>query len=491
VGRASASRPLEEMTEPADPLSPRLGAVVLAAGQGTRMRSRLPKVLHPLAGQPMVDHVLAAVMAAGAAEALLVVGREAAEVRAALDGRVRFVEQAKPLGTGDAVRCACAELDASLERVLVVYGDTPLLTGETLRVLATRDPAAAVTMLTMVVADPAGYGRLVRDAAGRVCRLVEDADASGPQREIREVNVGAYVFNAAWLRGALSSLRRSASGEYYLTDLIASAADAGHSVATVQLDDPIEGLGVNDRVQLATAEAVLRERVRERLMRSGVTLIDPASTFVDSTVEVGPDTVLHPHTFLCGHTRVGAGCEIGPSSQVVDTEVGDRCRIWWSVLEEAVLADEVQVGPFSHLRPGARLARGVTLGNYAEVKNSTIGENVQQHHFSYIGDAEVGKDSNIGAGTITCNYDGENKLRTEIGERVFIGSDTMLVAPLKIGSDSATGAGTVVVKDVPEGKLVVGVPGRVVRDRVPPAAAEDNPADASAERPAEPEARSP
>jgi bifunctional UDP-N-acetylglucosamine pyrophosphorylase/glucosamine-1-phosphate N-acetyltransferase len=455
------------MSEPADPSHSSLGAIVLAAGQGTRMRSRLPKVLHPLAGQPMVAHVLDAAAAVGAADVVLVVGHGAEQVRAVLGDRVRYAVQAEQLGTGHAVLQACPLLAPSLARVLVLYGDTPLLRSETLTALARAGREATIAVLSMELADPTGYGRLVRDAEGRVTRLVEDRDSTPEQRALAEVNAGAYVFDAAWLRASLPRLRPAPGGEIYLTDLVGLAAEEGRDVVAVRLADAAEGLGVNDRVQLAQAEAALRARVRERLMRAGVTLVDPASTFVDATVEIGPDTVIHPHTFLRGRTRIGAGCEIGPSSQLEDTVVGDRCRVVWSLLEGAELADEVEVGPYSHLRPGARLARGVQIGNYAEVKNSTLHENVQQHHFSYIGDAELGRNTNVGAGTITCNFDGEQKHRTEIGEDVFIGSDTLLVAPVRMGDGSATGSGAVVTRDIPAGKLAIGMPAKVLRDRVP------------------------
>jgi bifunctional UDP-N-acetylglucosamine pyrophosphorylase/glucosamine-1-phosphate N-acetyltransferase len=454
------------------------------------MRSQLPKVLHPVAGQPMILHVLDALAAAGSAETVLVVGHGAEQVRAAVSDRARYADQPEQLGTGHAVQQAMPYLSADVERVVVLYGDTPLLTPDTLRRLLNAridesggphprsapsslggpggPPAPTLTLLTMDVPDPAGYGRVVRDAAGRVVGLVEEQAATPDQRAVREVNVGAYVIDAAWLRATLPTLQPSASGERYLTDLVALAAREGRSVTAVPLVDPVEGLGVNDRVQLAQAEAVLRGRVRERLMRAGVTLIDPDTVYVDATVTVGPDTVIHPQTFLRGRTHIGAGCEIGPSTQIEDSEVGDGCRVSWSMVEGATLAAEVQVGPFAHLRPGARLARGVQIGNYAEVKNSMLHENVEQHHFSYIGDAELGRGTNVGAGTITCNFDGVNKHHTQVGERVFLGSDTLLVAPVEVGDGSATGSGAVVTRSVPPGKLAVGVPAKVLRDWVPP-----------------------
>ncbi len=421
----------------------------------------------------MVTHVLDAATAAGAHDVVLVVGHGAEQVRAALGDRVRYADQAEQLGTGHAVLQACPLLPADLEQVLVLYGDTPLLRPDTLAALVRAGREATIALLTMEVDDPSGYGRVVRAPDGRVLVLVEDREATSEQRVVREVNAGAYVFDAVWLRARLPKLRAAPGGEIYLTDLVGVAVEEGLGVATVALADPAEGLGVNDRVQLAQAEAALRTRVRERLMRAGVTFVDPPSTFVDATVEIGPDTVVYPHTFLRGRTRIGAGCEIGPSSQLDDTVVGDNCRVCWSILDGATLADEVQVGPFSRLRPGARLARGVQVGNYAEVKNSTLHENVQQHHFSYIGDAELGRNTNVGAGTITCNFDGEQKHFTTIGADVFLGSDTLLVAPVTIGDGSATGSGSIVTRDIPPNKMAWGVPARVHRDRVVSPGAED------------------
>jgi bifunctional UDP-N-acetylglucosamine pyrophosphorylase / glucosamine-1-phosphate N-acetyltransferase len=430
------------------------------------MRSLLPKVLHPLAGQPMVTHVLDAAAAAGAHDVVLIVGHGAEQVRAALGDRVRYAVQAEQRGTGHAVLQGCPLLSPTTARVLVLYGDTPLLRPETLRALTGAAREATIAVLSMELADPTGYGRVLREPDGRVVGVVEERDAPPALRAVREVNVGAYVFDAAWLRARLPALPPAPGGEIYLTDLVALAAGEGRRVCAVPLADAAEGLGVNDRLQLAQAEAVLRARVRERHLRAGVTLVDPTTTYIDAAVEIEPDTVVHPHTFLRGRTRIGAGCEIGPSSQLDDTVVGDRCRVVWSVLEEATLADDVRVGPYAHLRPGARLGQGVEIGNYAEVKNSTLHERVAQHHFSYLGDAEVGRDTNVGAGTITCNYDGVQKHRTEIGADVFIGSDTLLVAPVKLGDGSATGSGSVVTHDVPPGKLAYGVPAKVRRDRV-------------------------
>ncbi len=429
------------------------------------MRSRLPKVLHPLAGQPMVAHVLDAAAVAGARDVVLVVGHGADQVRAALGDRVRYAEQTEQLGTGHAMLQACPLLPPDIQSVLVLYGDTPLFRPETLQALVRAAREATIVLLSMEVADPTGYGRVVRAPDGRVLALVEDREATPEQLSVREVNAGAYVFDAAWLRARLPTLRPAPGGEIYLTDLVGVAAAEGRGVAAVLLADAAEGLGVNDRVQLAEAEAVLRGRVRERLMRAGVTLIDPASTFIDATVEIGPDTVVHPHTFLRGRTRIGSGCQIGPSSQLDDTIVGDNCRVCWSIVDGAILADEVEVGPFARLRPGARLGRGVQIGNYAEVKNSTLHENVQQHHFSYVGDAELGRNTNVGAGTITCNFDGERKHRTVVGADVFLGSDTLLVAPVTVGDGSATGSGSIVTRDIPPGKMAWGVPARVHRDR--------------------------
>jgi bifunctional UDP-N-acetylglucosamine pyrophosphorylase/glucosamine-1-phosphate N-acetyltransferase len=318
-------------------------------------------------------------------------------------------------------------------------------------------------MLTVVVEDPRGFGRIVRNAAGEVEAIVEEADCTPEQLEIKELNISMYCFQADWLWNNLADIPISAKGEYYLTDIVAIARQQGLPVLAEVISDPQEAMGINTRVHLAEAEAILRQRINRQWMLSGVTMIDPKSTYIEANVTIGQDTILHPNTSLQGDTHIGADCEIGPNSIIVDTTTGDRCQVFASVLERAKLENNVDIGPFGHLRKGAHLADNVHMGNFGEVKNATLGPGVKMGHFSYIGDATIGENVNIGAGTITCNYDGKNKNHTEIEEGVFIGSDTMLIAPLKIGKHARTGAGAVVNKDVKENTLVVGMPARAIR----------------------------
>lgn len=442
-----------------------LAAVILAAGQGTRLKSSLPKVLHRLGGQPLVRYAVDAARAVATLPPVLVIGHGAEAVRAELAEGVQYAVQAEQLGTGHAVLQAAALLRGRCDRVLVTYGDTPLVRPETLRALAEAQVqnSGPITLLSIDAPQLHDFGRVVRDAQGRVTALVEAAQCTPAQRDLPERNVGAYCFDAEWLWAHLPRLPLSPKGEYYLTDTVAQAVAEGLPVAAIKTDDEAETLGVNTRAQLAQAEALLRRRINEKWMAEGVTLIDPATTYIEPGVTLGRDTVIWPNTHLQGQTVVGVNCVLGPNTIVRDTRIGDGCRIECSVLEGAWLAAEVQVGPFAHLRQGARLERGVHLGNFGEVKNSTLGPGVKMGHFSYIGDAVIGAETNIGAGTITCNYDGVRKHRTVIGENVFLGSDTMLVAPLTLGEGARTGAGAVVTRNVPAHTLAVGVPARVIR----------------------------
>ncbi len=440
-------------------------SVILAAGQGTRMKSDLPKVLHPVCGRPMIWHALQAVKDVTDGQPVVVIGHGAQQVRQAVGDAARFVTQAERLGTGHAVQQAESALRGQTDLVLVTSADMPLLAPETLRRLveAQESNTGPITMLTVLADDPRGFGRVARGADGAVQAVVEEAQATPEQLAIRELNVGAYCFDAGWLWDALERVPLSPKGEYYLTDTVALAVAEGLAVRALTLDDPVEAVGVNTRVHLSEAEAGLRRRVNRAHMLSGVTIVDPQSTYIEMGVTVGRDTVIWPGTVLQGGTRIGARCEIGPNTIIRDTTIGNGCTILASVLEGALIENDVEMGPFVHLREGAHLMSGVHMGNFGEVKNSTLGPGVKMGHFSYIGDATIGAETNIGAGTITCNYDGEHKYPTEIGEGVFIGSDTMLVAPLKIGDRARTGAGAVVTKDVKPDTLVVGVPARAIR----------------------------
>jgi len=444
----------------------RVCVVILAAGQGTRMKSSLAKVLHPLCGKPMVSHAIEAARGVSDATPILVVGRGADHVRAVVGEQARYAVQEQRLGTGHAVLQARSSLAGESDVVLVTYSDMPLLRTKTLQRLVEHHcrTIPALTMLTVVQDDARGFGRVLRDTSGAVVAIVEEVDATPEQLSIRELNSGTFCFDADWLWSHLDQIPLSAKGEYYLTDLVGMAVAKGKRVEALATDDVSDALGINTRVHLAEAEAVMRQRINERWMLSGVTIIDPATTYIESGVTLGPDTVVCPNTCLEGETSIGAECRIGPNTVIRDTTLGNGCIVFASVVEGARLDDGADVGPFGHLRKGAHLAAGVHMGNFGEVKNSYLGPGTKMGHFSYVGDTTTGPGVNIGAGTITCNYDGEHKHRTEIKEGAFIGSDTMLVAPVKVGKGAKTGAGSVVTRDVPPGSVVVGVPARIRSD---------------------------
>jgi len=351
--------------------------------------------------------------------------------------------------------------------VLVTMGDVPLLPAEVFQHLL-REQAegeAIVALLSAHMADPSGYGRVVRGADGGARAIVEDGDADAATRAIDEVNVGTYCFDAAWLRANVGQVPASASGEYYLTDLVAMAVSAGRRVAVVTAPRAELTTGINDRVALAAAERLLRAEIAERHMRNGVTIVDPATTFIDAAVEIGQDARIEPWTVLKGATVIAQDAVIGPQAEIRESRIGPRTVVWASVVEESAVAEDVEIGPYSHLRPGCQIGPRCRIGNYAELKQTRLGAGTQQHHFSYLGDAEVGENVNIGAGTITANFDGVQKHRTVIGDGAFIGVDTMLRAPVTIGPGAKTGAGAVVTRDVPAGKTVVGMPARAIEAR--------------------------
>ncbi len=444
----------------------KLSAVILAAGQGTRMKSSLPKVLHPLLGKPMAWYVSQVAREVTRSRPVMVVGHGAEQVQEALGEQAEYVLQQPQLGTGHAVRQAEPLLAGRTDLLLVTYADMPLLSAQTIGALVEKAQAhdGPISMLTVTVSEARGFGRILRSPGGQVSGIIEEAQATPEQLDIHELNPGVYCFRAAWLWEALERLQLSPKGEYYLTDLVGMAVAEGATIATLNVEDPSEVIGINTRVHLAQAEGLLRRRINEAWMLAGVSMVDPANTYIEPGVTLGPDTTLWPGTYLHGDTHIGSGCEIGPDTIIRDSRVGDGCTLLASVVEGALIEDHVEMGPYCHLRKGAHLCSGVHMGNFGEVKNSTLGPGAKMGHFSYLGDATVGAGANIGAGAITCNYDGTHKYSTEIGEGAFIGSDTMLVAPVKVGEGAKTGAGAVVTKDVPPHTLAVGVPARVIRE---------------------------
>lgn len=445
------------MTRANDSGAPLVG-VVLAAGKGTRMRSELPKVLHPVAGRPLLGWVLEAARAAGCGETMVVVGHGAERVRQAFADRdLAWVEQERQLGTGDALARAAPHLAGAEAMVVVLSGDVPLVSPRTLERLvhAARDGWGA--MAVAEVADPGALGRVVRSATGTLERIVEHADASAEERALTTVNAGLYALGAPRIFELLETLQpANAQGELYLTDALNRAAAEGLPLALVELDDPAEAMGVNSRADQAAVHRLLLERKARALEEAGVTIWAPERTTIEPTVEVGRDSVIHPEATLLGATRLGEGCEIHSGAWLSDCRLGDGVVVHpHSVLEGAEIGAGASVGPFARLRPGAVLGAGVKVGNFVEVKNSRLGDGVKASHLSYLGDAEIGAGSNIGAGTITCNYDGYRKHRTEIGRGASIGSDTMLIAPVKVGDEAETAAGSVISSDVPSGALAI------------------------------------
>jgi bifunctional UDP-N-acetylglucosamine pyrophosphorylase/glucosamine-1-phosphate N-acetyltransferase len=455
----------EPPLNPQSASSRRWVAVIMAAGQGTRMRSALPKVAHPIAGRPLVRHVIEAAREAGVADCVVVVGNgpEAAAVRDAAGDGVRFAVQPLPLGTGDAVECA-REAAGDADFALIMNGDVPLVLPDTLRrLMAAVEQANSAPDLALLTAcvpvESYGYVELSGD---RVTRIVETKDAGEVDRTaLRHINAGQYAARASWLWAHLPKIAAAPNGERYLTHLASMAHDEGNAAIAVEAADPVEVRGINDRVQLAEAEAAMRDRIRRRHMLAGVTIIDPPSTFIDVDVHIAPDTTIAPNTYLLGGTAIGANCTIGPGTLIRDSAIGDGCEIRFSMVEESALEANVDIGPYSHVRPSSYIREGTHIGNFAEIKASRLGRNTRMGHFSYIGDATVGDGVNIGAGTITANYDGENKHQTTIGDGAFIGSDTMLVAPVNIGRGARTSAGSVVNRDVPDGMMAIGAPARI------------------------------
>jgi bifunctional UDP-N-acetylglucosamine pyrophosphorylase / glucosamine-1-phosphate N-acetyltransferase len=432
--------------------------VILAAGEGTRMRSALPKVLHPICGRPMLLWPLLAAREAGAGR-VVVVDNPTRRLEAHLPADVEIAVQDEPRGTGDAVAAAMGLLAGDDGAVLVINGDMPLITAEAIAwlVAAHHAAGAGATLATMELADPTGYGRVIRAADASVERVVETkvaGDASAAELAIREVNAGLYAFDATALAEALSRLvADNAQGEIYLPDVLPLLLAAGLGVQGHPLGDASLALGVNDRVDLAAVTALAQQRIHRSHQRAGVTIVDPASTLIEADVAIGRDTVIEPATFLRGGTRIGAECSVGPATTVIDSALGDGVSVAHSYLQEAEVADGGRVGPFAYLRPGASLREGAKAGTFVEIKNSTLGPGTKVPHLSYIGDTQIGERSNIGAGTITANYDGHAKHRTTIGSGVRVSVHTSLVAPVAVGDGAYTGAGSVITEDVPPGAL--------------------------------------
>ena len=442
-------------------------AIIMAAGEGTRMKSNHAKVSHALLGKPMICWVVDAALAAGCSRVITVIGSHADEVRDLLDkayaggkgARVECVEQTERLGTAHAVRVALEATGVDAGPVVVLNGDLPLIEPQTIRTFAesVADGEHAAAVLTMTPPDPFGYGRIELDGTGSVARIVEQKDCTPEQAAaLLECNAGCYAFDGAQLAAHIGEVGcDNAQGEYYLPDMVEILKAAGEDVTIHHCDDYREGLGVNSRAQLAQLTAIARDRINGRLMASGVTFIDPAQAWIGPDATIGRDTVVWPQTHLIGNCSVGEECQLGPNTRLTDTRVGDRCVVDETVAIDAVLENDVDCGPRAYLRPGTHMLDGSKAGTHVEIKKSTIGRGSKVPHLSYIGDTTMGEGVNVGAGSITCNYDGKNKNATVIGDRTFIGSDTMMVAPVHIGSDAITGAGGTITKDVPDGALAI------------------------------------
>lgn len=450
-----------------------LQVLVLAAGKGTRMKSKYPKVIHEVCGMPMLGHVLRAAEEVITGRPWVVVGFGADQVQQTIGDGPEYILQEQQLGTGHAVLITKERLEASKEEnLLVLYGDTPLITGHTLRemVRVHRESTAAATVLTAMIDEPYGYGRILRDADGQVESIVEEKDATPEQRGIREINTGIYCFSINALLNALPRLEpQNAQGEYYLTDVITLLRQDGEMLSTLTLNNSEEVLGPNDRVVLAMVEGIMRRRILEGWMREGVTIVDPSSTYVDARAVIGSDTCLLPGVVIEGTTRIGDDCRIGPSSHLTNAQVGHGTHIFRSVLEDSKVGNMVNVGPYAYLRPGTMVEDHAKIGDFVEIKNSKVGFGSKVPHLSYIGDCTIGKETNIGAGTITCNYDGKHKHPTIIGDAVFVGSNSNLVAPVTIGDGATIGAGSTITKNIPSGALAVERSTQVIKEGwVPP-----------------------
>lgn len=433
-------------------------AVILAAGQGTRMKSRLYKVLHSVCGKPMVQHVVDQISLVGVDETVVVVGHGAEKVKDQLGNNITYVLQEDQLGTGHAVMQAEPVLKNKEGVTIVLCGDTPLITKETMESLLEfhAEHKAKATILTAKATDPTGYGRIVRDSQGAVLRIVEHKDATDEERMITEINTGTYCFDNAALFEALKHVgNTNVQGEYYLPDVIEILQNQGELIAAFQTASFEETLGVNDRVALASAESIMKNRINETHMRNGVTLIDPTNTYIGAEVTIGTDTVIKPGTVLSGKTMIGDNCEIGPNTEIIDSRVGDQTLIKQSVVSKSEIGNDVTVGPFAHIRPESQIHDEVKIGNFVEIKKTIFGKGSKASHLSYIGDAQIGSDVNLGCGSITVNYDGKNKYLTKVEDGAFVGCNSNLIAPVTVGKNSYIAAGSTITDDVPENSLAI------------------------------------
>ncbi|PZF89989.1 bifunctional UDP-N-acetylglucosamine diphosphorylase/glucosamine-1-phosphate N-acetyltransferase GlmU [Listeria ivanovii] len=431
-------------------------AVVLAAGQGTRMKSKLYKVLHPVCGKPMVEHVVDQILTLDVDKVVTIVGHGAEKVQEHLAGKSEFVKQEEQLGTAHAVLQAKAALAEKDGVTLVVCGDTPLIEASTMEALLKyhHEKRAKATILTTVIEDPTGYGRIIRDDLGIVEKIVEHKDATEKEQRISEINTGTYCFDNKSLFEALEKVSNdNVQGEYYLPDVIKILKDSDEVVAAYRMESFEESLGVNDRIALAEASKLMQRRINENHMRNGVTLINPESTYIDINVEIGQDTVIEPGVMLRGNTVIGDDCVVTSGSEIVNSIIGERAHIRSSAIFESKVGDDVQIGPYAHLRPGSDIHNNVKIGNYVETKKAVVGEGTKLPHFIYMGDAEIGKNVNIGCGSIAVNYDGKNKAKTIIGDDVFVGCNSNLIAPVKVGNRAFIAAGSTITKDVPDDAL--------------------------------------
>jgi len=434
-------------------------AIILAAGKGTRMKSSLPKAIHPICGKPMTRYVIDACIGAGIQDCVVVIGHGADQVREGLGDDVSYVVQEEQLGTGHACRLAVDAMGDRLCDVLVLPGDAPLITSDIIRQIVNERAKTGVdaVILTTILDDAGQYGRVVRSQDGSVLRIVEAKDATPDELAIREMNAAVYAFGLPVLREYLQRISKdNVQGEYYLTDVIGLMARDGLRVAAVVSKDPDVALGINNRVDLARLTQVVRRRINERLMLDGVTIIDPDTTYVDWDVQIGPDSVIYPGTVIEKSCRIGSGCFIGPSSRLVNVEIGDRVTILLSHVTDSTVGEGTRIGPYANIRPGCRIGRNVRIGDFVEAKNAIIGDEVSIAHLAYVGDAEIGDRTNIGAGTITCNYDGRQKHRTVIGQDAFVGSNVTLIAPVEVGNGAYVAAGSTITKNVPPDALGIG-----------------------------------